>query len=310
MQNEKKIAVTVAAIAVFAVLLFSYVNSLDNGSSDAPEVKDDVVVGDYVSLRYEKVMKIESHDEESLDYFYDMYFAPDLDGLSYVGETTYGIDGKEVLCDEYGSEIYTVYVTKSGICVYEETNFSTASTMTNALVHCSLDVEKGFTKDDIAVGMEFIKLATAKSYTETMEFTVDSVEDGNVGFIVFTTSGGEQTYTYTVTEVHGNEIVLDNGQEITKDEFKEVLSKDYMYEEMAGSIEIEKVVTKDIKYESDFGTFDAFVDQITGTTQGYNAYVDLFYAGEGVFLKLGVMYTSEKVSTMTIIEIVDSSMYV
>ena len=310
MQNEKKIAVTVAAIAVFAVLLFSYVNSLDNGSSNAPVVKDDVVVGDYVTFRYEQGMRIETELEDTLGHFYDKYFAADLEGLTYAGEVTYVMDGKNLLCDKYGTENYFVYVTKGGICVYEESTFSTSSILTSELTHCSLDVEKGFTADNIAAGMEFIIIATAMSYSEAMEFTVESIDDGVVSFSRYTASSMEQTYGHKIVEINGDTLVLDNDLEITKKEFMEVFSKEYMYEEMVDYVEIEKIATREIKYESDFGTFDAFVDQIVGTSHDYNAYIDLFYVGDDVFLKIDVMYTSEKASTMIIFEILDSSMFI
>lgn len=310
MKIDLKVALTVAVVGAFLVLLGTYLSD-EYGGGDTLHVKSDIVVGDYISIHnYQSVTTSQSEGMDA-ELFFDYYFKADIEDMDYVSDVIYILDGAYIDCEEYRADTFTVYVTKeSKMLVYSEyEEYDYIWTM--ELTECSLDVVEGFTADDIKAGMEFTTVsdATFEMRTET-HFTIDEAYDGLLEYTVDILMESLVEYTMTVVAVEDDRVTLDYGAVMSKEMFLNILSKDYLCRDLFEGYEITSEDTYDREYEAEFGTFMAHVDAVSGNQGRTDMDAYVYYVGEDVFLKaLRTQYTDDAIQFLEF-EIVDTSMYV
>ena len=309
MKFDTKTVLTIAAIAVVLILFLSYLNAGSEEAKD-PEVKDDVVVGDYITLGYAYYSHTLTEDGNYLDSFYSSHFHYDIDDMTYVKDVKYDFDGKKIDCEVYNKNNTTVYVTKdSKMRVYLELAYGDAK-MSTQLTECSLDIVKGFGPEDIKQGMTFnVDSVIPLGMTGTSHYKVVSVDGNWVDFTDRTDSELVTESNYEVVEVNGDSLVLDSGDTTTKEHFMNLISKEYMFDEICDKYDVKTMATYVYEVETFKGTYEGLVDEILASGEGIDIVANLYYVGDILF-KTEVSTSNDQGLALTVVTLNDTSMIV
>ena len=314
MKMDIKVILTVMAVAVIAVMFLTYL--CYNDSNSDPQIKE-IEVGDYIVLESTQVSEQTTTQTTSLEFFYGDTFTADLDTMEYVQDANYIVNDKTILCEVYQNEDQSavVYVVKtSKIMVYKELAFGGVS-MSTMLVDCSLDVEAGFYAEYLVPGttMDFSSITESTINIQAISHcTIDDldVEEGEITYTSEVNSTLNTEIEYEVAEIDGDNLIMTNGSELSKEDFLSVLSKERMYESLTSSYTITSEKTEAAEIETDFGTFDGTTLSIHGNDDTKEMDMDINYVGDDIFLNMDGKIYSETMEAYVTIKIADTNMII
>ena len=302
MNGRTKTIAAAAVVCVAVILLIGFAMS-----EKEQVIRQDIVVGDYIDLEIYELDGENYAFEMTVQEIYDHYLHLDTTSMEYLGDVVFEYYGNDIDCEMYFEDNITFYVTKISQVVLHYTD-SKSDTVYD-LVYEDFYLDEPFECSDIKEGMVLTYTITSEDRLIRNRCSVGPIdEEGNTVLRCLIHQGDRTVQSFKVVSVDGDMVTLDDGSELSKDNFLMMITYKSALREVKNNADI--ISTECGSEYQDLLLGEKVYDYfwIYGTSEGDESEIVLYHDGDVLLYTNRYSFDSDGTISAAFIKVLDTSL--